>query len=153
MKRISLSLIFILLITTIQAQRYFLGDELTPLSSEFKLIGKSSQTGVSSYQYIGKITDKMYNRKIGDITVGIKDNHIALTIYNIIPNSDDIGVPEDIVSLVQAGLSFPLTYKNGVYGVNIDNMSLSLSRTKNSMTFNKDRIMLFTSVKYSLLKN
>lgn len=153
MKKATLLLTFFLFINIIQAQRYFLGDELKPSSSEFKFIGKSSQTGVSNYRYIGTITDNMYGRKIGDITVGVKDNHIALTIYNIIPNSDDIGVPKDIVNLVQAGLSFPLMYKNGVYGVNIDAMTLSLSRTNSSMTFNKDRIMLLTSVKYSLLKN
>jgi len=133
-------------------QKYYLGDDLTPTTDKFKLIGISSQTNVYSYQYIGAFTDKyFYGRQIGDIIVGIKNGKIVTTIYNLIPEKSDVGVPSDIIELIQKTLPFPLAYRNGIYGVNIDNTSISISRTNNAMTFNKDRIMFLTTVKQSIL--
>jgi len=134
------------------AQKYNLGDQLTP-KSDFKLIGTSSRTGVSHYKYIGVIKDTYYyDRRIDDIVIGIKNRVIVTTIYNLIPESRDIGVPKSIINKVQSGLSFPLAKRGGVYGVNIDDITISLSRTTNQMTFNKDRIMIFRSIKRSVLK-
>ena len=133
-------------------QKYYLGDDLTPTTEKFKLIGISSQTNVYSYQYIGTFTDKyFYGRQIGDIIVGIKNGKIVTTIYNLIPKQSDVGVPSEIIELIQKTLPYPLAYRNGIYGVNIDNTSISISRTNNAMTFNKDRIMFLTSVKQSIL--
>jgi len=43
------------------------------------LLGISSLTGVSTYQYIGAITDEyFFNRRIGDIIVGIKNGVVDL---------------------------------------------------------------------------
>jgi hypothetical protein len=135
------------------AQKFNLGDHLSPKSSQFKLIGTSSSTGVTAYQYIGKITDAyFFNRKIGDILVGFKNGMIVTTIYLLIPEKGDVGVPKSTLNLVQKTMPFPLAERNGMYGANIDNMTLTLSRTNNAMTFNKDRIMFMTSVKNSLLK-
>jgi hypothetical protein len=134
------------------SSKFYLGEELNPNTQNFRLLGISSETNVSTYQYIGEITDKyFYGRKIDDIVVGIKNGKIATTIYNLIPQEDDIGVPDAIVELINKSLPFPLSYRNGAYGVNVDDMSVSLSRTNNAMTFNKDRIMFLTTVKHSIL--
>ena len=146
----------ILLISATQlvnAQRYDLGDPISPSSRYFKLIGISSETGVSSYKYIQPISNYMFGRRIGDIIVGVKDGHVATTVYSLIPERDDIGVPATIIELIQGALPYPLAYRNGVYGLNIDNTSISISRSNNALTFNKDRIMYFSSVKRSLLLN
>jgi hypothetical protein len=149
-----LFIISLLLLTNFaNAQRYDLGDHLSPSTSEFKLIGISSATGVSSYQYIRPITDNMFGRKVGDIIIGEKYGRVVTTVYNLIPLKGDVGVPQSIVNLVQSALPFPLALVGDVYGVNIDNESISLSRSKNAMTFYKDRIMYFSSVKKSLLIN
>jgi hypothetical protein len=135
------------------SQKFFLGDQLTPKATRFKLLGISSATGVHTYKYIGAITDKyFFNRRVGEIIVGIKNGIIVTTIYNLIPENGDEGVPQSTLDLVQATIPFPLAYRNGMYGANIDNMSISLSRTTNAITFNKDRIMFMTSVKNSLLR-
>jgi hypothetical protein len=135
------------------SQKFYLGDRLTPKANQFKLLGISSATGVHTYKYIGAITDKyFFNRRIGEIIVGIKNGVIVTTIYNLIPESGDVGVPQSTLDLVQSTIPFPLAYRNGMYGANIDNMSISLSRTTNAITFNKDRIMFMTSVKNSLLR-
>jgi hypothetical protein len=149
------SVLLLLLLVSFQSfsQKYYLGEQLIPSSLDFKSIGASSSTGVSNYKYIGAITDTyFYNRRVGDIIVGVKNGVIVTTVYNLIPKPGDIGVPQSILDLVQSGLPFPLAKRNGFYGVNIDNTSITLSRSNNAMTFNKDRIMLLTTVKSSLLR-
>ena len=93
-----------------------------------------------------------FNRRIGEIIVGIKNGVIVTTIYNLIPENGDVGVPQSTLDLVQATIPFPLAYRNGLYGANIDDTSITLSRSNNELTFHKDRIMFFTSVKNSLLR-
>lgn len=135
------------------SQKFYLGDRLTPKLTQFKLLGISSATGVSTYKYIGAITDTyFYNRRVGEIIVGFKKGIVVTTIYNLIPEKGDVGVPQSILDLVQNGLPYPLVYRNGLYGANIDNTSITLSRSNNELTFHKDRIMFFTSVKNSLLR-
>lgn len=73
------------------------------------------------------------------------------TIYNLIPEKGDDGVPQTLVDLVQKALPFPLGYRNGIRGANIDNETVTISRTTSVLTFNKDRIMFYSSVKNSLL--
>ena len=146
--------LFLLVSASSFSQKFYLGDRLTPKSTQFKLLGISSATGVSTYKYIGAITDTyFYNRRVGEIIVGFKKGIVVTTIYNLIPEKGDVGVPQSTLDLVQSGLPYPLAYRNGLYGVNIDNTSFTLSRSTNELTFHKDRIMLFTSVKNSLLRN
>ncbi len=135
------------------AQKFYLGDRLTPKSNQFKILGISSSTSVHTYKYIGAITDKyFFDRRVGEIIVGFKNGIIVTTIYNLIPGNGDVGVPKSTLDLVQSAIPFPLAYVNGAYGANIVNMSTTLSRSNNTMTFNKDRIMYYTSVKNSLLR-
>lgn len=136
------------------SQRFYLGDQLSPNSTEFKFLGISSSTGVSTYHYLGAITEKNYfGRKIDDIIVGIKNGIIVTTIYNFIPEPGDVGVPKSIIDLIQSNLPYPLANVNGVYSLNIDNESISISRVTNSLTFGKDRIMFLNSIKQSILEN
>lgn len=148
-----LCFIFLLILSTHgYGQNYSLGEALNPSKSEFELIGISSKTGVSAYRYKRHVSARFYGRQLGDIIVGVKDGHIAQTIYLMIPEDGDIGVPKEIINLIQSVLPFPLSYLNGRYGVNIDNYSIFLSRTNNAITFNKDRIMYMSSIKQSILE-
>jgi hypothetical protein len=155
MKKKYLILILISFISSSSfSQKFSIGDKLSPNSSEFKLLGISSATSVATYKYIGIITDRyFFNRQVGDIIVGFKNGIVVTTIYNLIPESADIGVPKSLIQLVQESLPFPLANRNGIWGVNIDNESISISRTKSALTFNKDRIMFMSSVKHSILTN
>jgi hypothetical protein len=150
------TIILVLLLVSISSfsQKFFLGDRFSPKSTQFKLLGISSATSVHTYKYIGAITNTYnYNRKIGEIIVGFKNGIIVTTIYNLIPEPEDICVPQSTLDLVQSAIPFPLAYRNGLYGANIDNTSISLGRSNNELTFHKDRIMFFTSVRNSLLRN
>lgn len=132
----SLFSIFLLILSTYgYGQNYSLGEALNPSKSEFELIGISSKTGVSAYRYKKRVSERFYGRVLGDIIIGIKDGHIAQTIYLMISEDGDIGVPKEIINLIQSVLPFPLSYLNGRYGVNIDNYSIFLIRTNNAITF------------------
>lgn len=136
------------------SQKFSIGDNLIPHATVFKLLGISSTTRVATYKYIGTITDKyFFNRQVGDIIVGFKNGIVVTTIYNLIPEKGDIGVPKSLIDLVQQTLPFPLAYRNGLWGANIDNETITISRTKSVLTFNKDRIMFMSSVKNSILSN
>ena len=151
--KLFLIILFSISLTKIQAQKYFLGEPIQISSNELKLIGISSKTGVSNYRYVKPIYDKMFEREIGDIIVGVKEGHIASTVYNLIPLANDIGVPSSIINLIQANLPYPMKNINGTWGINIDNNTISLIRANNAITFGKDRIIFNSSVKYSLLLN
>jgi len=146
--KIKLIILYILLNSiTISAQKFYLGNYLSPTENEFKFLGISSKTGVATYQYKKEIYDSFFDREIGDIIVGIKDGIITTTIYNLIPKSTDVGVPKEVVDLIQKSIPYPFREINGVYGVNIDNESISIARVTNSLTFGKDRIMFLNTVK------
>lgn len=133
------------------AQKFFLGESIFINSNEFKLLGISSKTGVANYRYTKPIYDKMFEREIGDIIIGVKDGHIASTIYNLVPLPTDTGVPNSIIDLIQANLPYPMKNINGTWGINIDNNTMSFMRANNAITFGKDRIIFNSSVRYSLL--
>jgi hypothetical protein len=137
----------------VSAQRFDLGNKLNPAQNEFEYLGTSSKTGVSTYRYKKQATEKFFNRAIGDIIVGVRDGIVVTTIYNMIPNRNDVGVPSDMIKLIEANLPFPFTVKDGIYGLNIDNETISIARVRNELTFNHDRIMLINSVKQSILES
>ena len=133
------------------AQKFFLGESISINSNEFKLLGISSKTGVANYRYTKPIYDKMFEREIGDIIIGVKDGHVASTIYNLVPLPNDVGVPKSIIDLIQANLPYPMKNINGTWGINIDNNTMSFMRINNAITFGKDRIVFNSSVRFSLL--
>jgi hypothetical protein len=135
------------------AQKFYLGNYLEPTSNEFELLGISSKTGVHTYKYKKVIYDTFFERKIGDIIVGIRDGIIVTTVYNLIPKTTDKGVPSDIIKMLEKKFPYPFKEVNGAYGLNIDNESISIARVSNSLTFGKDRIMFMNSVKQSILEN
>jgi hypothetical protein len=149
--KLFLIILFSLSLTKIHAQKYFLGEPIQISANEFKLIGISTKTGVSNYRYVKPIYDKMFEREIGDIIVGVKEGHIASTVYNLVPLPNDIGVPKSIIDLIQANLPYPMKNINGTWGMNIDNNTISFMRANNAITFGKDRIIFNSSVRYSVL--
>ena len=44
-------------------------------------------------------------------------------------------MPQTIVDLAQSGLLYPLAEQNGFYDANVDNMTISLSRSSNILKF------------------
>lgn len=137
----------------LNAQRFDLATYLNPTPDKFEFLGISSKTNVSTYKYKKEITDLFFGRRIGDIIVGVRGGMIVLTIYNVIPNLGDVGVPSDIIKLLQENIPYPFKEIDGAYGLNIDNETIGISRERSPLTFNQDRIMFLNSVKQSLLES
>jgi hypothetical protein len=150
-KKVLLSWFLLILNLCAISQKYYLGEPASITTSEFKLLGISSKTGVANYRYTKPIYDKMFEREIADIIIGVKDGHIASTIYNLVPLPTDTGVPNSIIDLIQANLPYPMKNINGTWGINIDNNTMSFMRANNAITFGKDRIIFNSSVRFSLL--
>ncbi len=153
MKKQFLFWLFLTISFSVNAQKFYIGNYLTPTENEFELIGISSNTGIATYKYKKSIYDSFFGRQIGDIIVGIRDGYITTTIYNLIPKSNDVGVPKDIIKQLNKNLPYPFKEIDGVYGLNIDNESISVARDRNELTFGKDRIMFMTSIKQSILES
>jgi hypothetical protein len=151
-KALLLIFLFVACITDVNAQKFYLGNYLTPTENEFELIGISSKTGVYSYKYKKEIYDIFFGRNIADIIVGIKNERIVQTIYLLVPERTDIGVPKEVMNEIQKKFPFPFKEINGTYGMNIDNESISIARVTNAISFWKDRIMFMNSVKQSILQ-
>lgn len=133
---IILSVILLLAINNdIYSQKFYLGNYLEPTPNEFELLGISSKTGVSTYKFKKEIYDSFFERKIGDIIVGVRDGVIVTTIYNLIPRASDNGVPNDILKLLETNFPFPFKEVNGIYGLNIDNETISIARVTNALNF------------------
>lgn len=152
MKALLTLLVLFIFSTVVTAQKFYLGNYLEPTFNEFELLGISSRTGVHTYKYKKEIYDTFFERKIGEIIVGIRDGIIVTTVYNLIPKSTDQGIPNDILTMLKENFPYPFKEVNGVYGLNIDNESISISGVRNSLTFSQDRIMFMTSVKQSILE-
>lgn len=53
--------------------------------------------------------------------------NMKTTIYNLIPEKGDVGVPQSTLDLVQSSIPFPLAERNGMYGANIDITTIAIS--------------------------
>lgn len=151
-KTILLVILFFACITDVNAQKFYIGNYLTPTANEFELMGISSKTGVYAYKYKKEIYDTFFSRKIAEIIVGIKNERIVQTIYLLIPERTDVRVPKEVMNEIQKKFPFPFKEINGNYGMNIDNETISIARVTNAISSWKDRIMFMNSVKQSILE-
>lgn len=139
---------FLLIFINSFSQKFSLGEKLLPTSSKFKLLGISSETLVETYQYIGTMTDiYFYNRRIGEILICLKNGMIVNTIYNLIPEEEDVDVPQSLINLVQQSSPIQLVNKNKIWAVRVNNETISIGRANNALTLNKDRILFMSSLK------
>lgn len=130
---------------------FYLGQEFSPSYRDFELTSIDKEKNIYTYKFIGISKGRIFDRSIADVILRLKGDRIVTIIYDLIPNSNDIGTPLNIVDNIQSSLTVQLANRGGVYGVSVDSMSMSISRTNNPMTFNKDRIMYVKGIKSSLL--
>ena len=147
-------LFFLIITLNSYSQQYIIGNKLSPTSTNFKLVSISSKTNVYMYKYIGIMTtNTLFNRKIDEIYVGVKNDRIVSTLYNLIPLKNDVNVPQSIIELYNSKTPYKIECKNNICGVNIDDMFISFSRVNNALTSYKDRIMYFCGIHNDKLTN
>lgn len=135
------------------SQNFKFMGKLNPTKSNFELLGISKATGVASYKYIGPKTLENYlYLRVADVIVGLKNGVIVTIIYNLYPEKNEDGIPKSSIELMKEAFStLTFRFQKGMYIANTKNESIALSRTNNSLTFHKDRIMFMISTKHSLL--
>lgn len=55
--KIFIAILLLFFTTQASSQKFSIGDPLSPTSAKFQLLGISSTTSVSTYKYIGTMTD------------------------------------------------------------------------------------------------
>ena len=139
--------IIILLCITIKqiAQEIRLGEQFNKYEKDFILKGISSSTSNKYYEFLKPITRLIYDRKVDKLYVTIRNNKIISYIYMIIPKSNDINIPKDIISGFENEMNVKLIYNNGKYGIKGSGLMTQFSREYDPET-KKDRIMISTAI-------
>lgn len=135
------------------AQKFELGDIITPKPELYKRLDYSPSMKVYTYQYTGTITDKyLFGRRVDEILIGIKNGVVVTLIYNLIPNKGEHKVSKSTLKLIKdkwkVGLH-PIPHDK--YVMTTGNKLVSLELTNNEMTFDQARIVYYTTIKYSIL--
>lgn len=135
------------------AQKFELGDIITPKPQLYKGLDYSPSMKVYTYQYTGTITDKyLFGRRVDEILIGIKNGVVVTLIYNLIPNKGEHKVSKSTLKLIKdkwkVGLH-PIPHDK--YVMTTGNKLVSLELTNNEMTFDQARIVYYTTIKYSIL--
>jgi hypothetical protein len=134
-------------------QQFLIGAKVQIKSQHFKLLDYSPSMKVHTYQYIGPLTNNyLFQRRVGEVLVGVKNGVVVTLIYNLIPCKDEPRVPKSALKLIEKKWKIPLNliaHNNWVLATG--NKLVSLSLTNNKMTFDKARLVYFTTIKYSIL--
>lgn len=145
--------LILLFSTYAYSQQFQIGDKVQIKSNQFKLLDFSPSMKVYTYQYIGPLTNHyLFQRRVGEVLVGLKNGVVVTLIYNLIPLKDEPRAPKSALKFIEKKWKTPLNliaHNNWVLATGSKLVSLSL--TNNKMTFDKARLVYFTTIKYSIL--
>ena len=154
MKNNILHFFLILLFSTYTfSQQFNIGDKVQIKSQNFKLLDYSPSMKVHTYQYIGPLTNNyMFQRRVGEVLVGVKNGVVVTTIYNLKLNIDEHRIANSTLKMVNKAVGKELLYiSNNSFAVTMENRFISLKICNTPLTFGQPRIVYLTSVKYSIL--
>jgi hypothetical protein len=153
MKNNFVLLVVLLLSASIYSQQFQIGDRVAIKSKDFRLLDYSSSMKVHTYQYVGKIKEKyLFERKVVDVIVGVKNGVVVTTIYNLELNKEEHEIKKSTLALVNKRLGTDLhRLPNNDYAATIGNKLISLQISYSPLTFDAVRLVYFTSIKYSVL--
>ena len=154
MKNNILHLFLILLFSTYTfSQQFNIGDKVQIKSQHFKLLDYSPSMKVHTYQYVGKIKDKyLFDRRVGEIFIGLKNGVVVTTIYNLKLNTDEHRIEKSTLKRVNKAVGKELLFvPHNSYAVTKENKFISLKICNTPLTFDQPRLVYLTTIKYSIL--
>lgn len=154
MKNNILYFIFFLLFSTYSiGQQFQIGDRVDPKSKQFKLLDYSPSMKVYTYQYVGKIKDKyLFDRRVGEILIGVKNGVVVTTIYNLKLNIDEHRIEKSTLKRVNEAIGKELLFvPHNSYAITKGNTFVSLKICNTTLTFDQPRLVYLTTIKYSIL--
>lgn len=154
MKNNILHFFLILLFSTYTfSQQFNIGDKVQIKSQNFKLLDYSPSMKVHTYQYIGPLTNNyMFQRRVGEVLVGVKNGVVVTTIYNLKLNVDEHRITNSTLKRVNKAIGKKLLFiSHNSFAVTKGNRFMSLKICNTPLTFGQPRIVYLSSVKYSIL--
>lgn len=135
------------------AQKFQLGTRVQPNTQLFTQLDYSPSMKVHTYKYVGEIANKyLFDRRVGEILIGVKNGVVVTLIYNLIPNKGEHKVSKSTLKLIKDKWKVGLhPIPHDMYVMTTGNKLISLELTNNEMTFGQARIVYYTTIKYSIL--
>jgi hypothetical protein len=153
MKNIFFYMAVLLFSTSIYSQQFQIGERITVNSKEFKLLDYSPSMKVYTYQYVAKLKDKyLFDRKVGEILIGLKNGVVVTTIYNLKLNNDEHRIEKSTLKKVNKAVGKELLFvPHDSYAITTGNTFVSLRICNTTLTFDQPRMVYLTTIKYSIL--
>ena len=153
MKNNLVLLVVLLFSTLIYSQQFQIGDRVNPKSKQFKLLDYSPSMKVHTYQYVGKIKDKyLFDRRVGEILIGLKNGVVVTTIYNLKLNTDEHRIEKSTLKRVNKVVGKELLFvPHNSFAITKGNIFVSLKICNTPLTFDQPRLVYLTTIKYSIL--
>lgn len=148
------SILFLLFSTYSFGQQFQIGDRVNPKSKQFKLLDYSPSMKVHTYQYVGKMKDKyLFDRRLGEIIIGVKKGVVVTTIYNLKLNTDEYRIEKSTLKRVNKVVGKELLFlPHNSLAITKGNTFVSLKICNTPLTFDQPRLVYLTTIKYSILK-
>lgn len=146
-------LLFLLFSTHSFSQQFQIGDKVQVKTQLYKLLDYSPSMKVHTYQYVGKIKDKyLFNRRVGEIFIGLKNGVVVTTIYNLKLNTDEHRIEKSTLKRVNKAVGRELLFvPHNSYAITKGNTFTSLKICNTPLTFDQPRLVYLTTIKYSIL--
>lgn len=146
-------ILFLLFSTNSFGQQFQIGNRVNPKSKQFKLLDYSPSMKVHTYQYTGKIKDKyLFDRRVGEILIGLKNGVVVTTIYNLKLNTDENKIANSTLKRVNKVVGKELLFvPHNSYAITKGNNFVSLKICNTPLTFDQPRLVYLTTIKYSIL--
>lgn len=153
MKNNFVLLVVLLFSTLIYSQQFQIGDRVAVKSKDFKLLDYSPSMKVFTYHYLCKLKENyLFDRRVGEILIGVKNGLVVTTIYNLKLNIDEHRIEKSTLKRVNKAVGKELLFiSHNSFAVTKKNKFISLKICNTPLTFNQPRIVYLTSVKYSIL--
>ena len=146
-------ILFLLFSTYSFGQQFQIGDRVNPKSKQFKLLDYSPSMKVFTYQYVGKIKEKyLFDRRVGEILIGLKNGVVVTTIYNLKLNTDEHRIEKSTLKRVYKAVGKELLFvPHNSFAITKGNTFVSLKICNTTLTFDQPRLVYLTTIKYSIL--
>lgn len=154
MKNNILYLFLVVLFSTYSfGQQFQIGDRVDPKSKQFKLLDYSPSMKVYTYQYVDKIKDKyLFDRKVGEILIGVKNGVVVTTIYNLKLNTDEHRIEKSTLKRVNKAIGKELLFvPHNSFAITKGNTFVSLKICNTPLTFDQPRMVYLSTIKFSIL--
>ena len=94
----------------------------------------------------------MFDRRVGEIFIGLKNGVVVTTIYNLKLNTDEHRIEKSTLKRVNKAVGKELLFvPHNSYAITKGNTFVSLKICNTPMTFDQPRLVYLTTIKYSIL--